>query len=315
MGGGGGKAQTVTNKTELPPWLEEVTRENLAIADEISKRPYQPYGGNTIAGFSPDQLAAFNYIRSGIGMTNPMYERASDVTSSIAGYNPDQIKAQSFLDADVNKYMSPYIGEVENRAIENANRALRQNVAQIGDQARTAGAFGGSRQGIAEGVATSETARGIGDLSAQLRDQAFARASGLIQSDQERAFNAARANQMAGLQGAELRLGAANQLGSLAGLRQQARLMDAAALEGVGAQRQAMQQAQLDDAYNRWLEQRNYPIEMLNLRLGATSATPYGGTQTQTRTGGPGGNSFLTGLGAAGTGVSILSGLASLFTF
>lgn len=314
MGKSGGGTQTVVNKTELPAWLEEITKENLSLADKIASRPYEAYGGQTIAGFSPEQEAAFRYIKSGIGMTDPLYQRATGVTSDLTGYKPKDIQAQSFLNANVNQYMSPYIGEVENRAIENANRALRQNVNQIGDQARAAGAFGGSRQGISEGVATAETARSVGDLSAQLRDQAFARATGLIQADQDRAFNAARANQMAGLQGAGLRLNAANQLGSLAGLQQQARYMDAAALEGVGSQRQGLQQARLDDAYKRWLEQRNYPIEMLNLRLGATSATPYGGTQTQTRTGG-GGNSFLTGLGAVGTGVGMLANLASIFTF
>jgi hypothetical protein len=68
----------------------------------------------------------------------------------------------------------------------------------------------------------------------------------------------------------------------------------------------------LDEAYARWLEQRNYPIEGLNLRLAATSATPYGGTQTQTKTGGPGGNSFLTGLGAVGTAASAAASIASL---
>jgi hypothetical protein len=85
-------------------------------------------------------------------------------------------------------------------------------------------------------------------------------------------------------------------------------------LEQIGMQRQAMQQAQLDDAYNRYLEQRNYPIEMLNLRLGATSATPYGGTSTSTSTAPrQSGNSLMTGLGAAGTVASIGASLATIF--
>ena len=42
--GGGSKAPATTTtiqKTELPAWLEGITRENLAIADTISKRPYE----------------------------------------------------------------------------------------------------------------------------------------------------------------------------------------------------------------------------------------------------------------------------------
>lgn len=315
--GGGSKAPATTTtiqKTELPPWLESVTRENLAIADRLSQRPYEAYGGQTIAGFAPEQEQAFDYMRRGVGMTDPLYQRATGVTSDVAGYNPERINAPSFLQANVSQYMSPYIGEVENRAIDNANRALRQSVNRIGDQARAAGAFGGSRQGIAEGVATAETARGVGDLSAQLRDQAFNRAAGLIQQDQAREFDAARTNQAAGLQGAQLRMGAANQLGSIAGLQQAARLQDASLLENIGMQRQAMQQSLLDDAYNRYLERRNYPIEMLNLRLGATSATPYGGTSTtQSTAPRQSGNGLLTGLGAAGTVASIGASLATIF--
>jgi hypothetical protein len=109
-------------------------------------------------------------------------------------------------------------------------------------------------------------------------------------------------------------MGAAGQLGTLAQQAQAARLQDASVLEQIGMQRQAMQQGLLDEAYGRWLEQRNYPIEMLNLRLGATSATPYGSTQTQT---GPAprtsGNGLLTGLGAAGTVASIGASLATIF--
>jgi hypothetical protein len=112
------------------------------------------------------------------------------------------------------------------------------------------------------------------------------------------------ANQSAGLQGAQLRAGAAGQLGSLAQQQQQAYLTDAAALESVGAQYQALEQARLQDAYNRFMEAQNYPIEMLNLRLGATSATPYGSTQTRTTTGGPSGSNWLSGAGTALTGIA-----------
>jgi hypothetical protein len=296
MGGGGGKTQTVTNKTELPAWLEGVTKENLAIADEISKRPYQAYGGQTVAGFSPEQERAFSEILSGYGSEMGQYGQASDITRGVAGYTPT-----SFLNANIQGYMNPYVENVETRAIDNANRALRANMSRIGDQAAAARAFGGSRQGIAEGVAAAEGSRGIGDLSAQLRSQAFNEAAQQFGADQARAAQAQ-----------QLRLSAGSQLANLAQQRQQARYMDYAGLEGIGAQRQAMQQAQLDDAYNRYLEQRNYPIEMLNLRLGATSATPYGSTQTQTRTGG-GGNALMTGLGAAGTVASIGASLATIF--
>lgn len=350
MGGGSKTPATTTTiqKTELPAWLEGVTKENLAIADTISKRPYEAYGGQTVAGFAPEQEQAFNYMQQGVGMTDPLYQRASGVTSDVAGYNPsmvnagqigfERVNAPSFLQGNINQYMNPYIDSVENAALSRLEGATKQAVNRIGDQARSAGAFGGSRQGIAEGVALGEATKSAGELSANLRSQGFNTAAGLMQADQQRAMQAALANQAAGittgqtnldammraqlanqsagLQGAQLRMGAAGQLGTLAQQQQAARIQDASLLEQIGMQRQGMQQALLDDAYNRYLEQRNYPIEMLNLRLGATSATPYGGTSTTTSTAPrQSGNSFLSGLGAVGTGVGIAANLASIFTF
>lgn len=300
MGGGSKQpaTQTITNKTELPAWLEGVTRENLAIADTISRRPYEAYQGQMTAGFAPEQEAAFRYMQQGVGMTDPLYQRAAGVTNDVAGYNPT-----NFLNADVTGYMNPYIGNVENAALQRLEGATKLGINRIGDQARAAGAFGGSRQGIAEGVALGDAARSAGELSANLRSQAFQQA--------QQQFNADQARNMAA---AGLRLNAANQLTDVAGRAQNARLMDASSLEAIGQQRQALQQGLLDEAYARWNEQRNYPIDMLNLRLGATSATPYGSTQTQT---GPAqrtsGNGLMTGLGAAATVASIGASLATIF--
>ena len=183
---------------------------------------------------------------------------------------------------------------------------------QISGQAIQSRAFGGSRQGIAEGVAAAEGARGIGDLSARLRAQGFQQAAALQQADQARQMQADLANQQAGLTGAGLSLQGAGALGSLAQQQQRMGLTDVGAVETIGAQQQALAQRALDDAYARFVEQRDFPLQQLNLRLAAVGATPYGQTQTQTKTGGESGSSFLTGLGGLGT---FASGIASLASF
>lgn len=299
MGAKAPAAQTVTQKTELPAWLEDVTKENIRIADEISQRPYQAYGGNLVAGFAPEQEQAFGMMQRQAGATAPLYQTAAGTVSGLTGY-----QAPSFLQGDVSAYMNPFIGQVEQQAISRGQEALLQNLNQVSAQAARAGAFGGSRQAIQEGVAQAEAAKNVADLSAQLRMQGYQQAAGRLEND--------LARQMAGT---ELQMRAAGMLPGIAQGQQQAALTDAAAIEAIGAQRQALEQAQLQDQYARFMEERNYPIEMLNLRLGATSATPYGSTQTRTQTGGPSGSNFLTGLGAAATGVSMLSSLAGLATF
>lgn len=315
MGGSSQPATTTqVTKTELPPWLEGVTKENIAIADRLSQRPYEAYQGQLTAGLTPEQQSAMAYAQEGVGMTTPLYQTAAIAANQAAGYNPMQVQAQNFLQGDIGAYMNPFTQAVESAALQRLEGATKTGINRIGDQARAAGAFGGSRQGIAEGVALGEAARSAGELSANLRSQAFNTGAALMQTDQQRAMQAQLANQAAGLQGQQLGLSAASQLQNIASGAQQARQMDAATLESVGAARQQQQQALLDEAYSRWLEARNYPIEMLNMRLGATTATPYSSTQTMTgtRTGGGSGNNFLSGLGAA---ASIGSSLASIIGF
>lgn len=316
MGGSSQPATTTqVTKTELPAWLEGTTKENIAIADQISKRPYQSYGGQLTAGYAPEQIAAMDYAQQGVGMTTPLYQTAAIAANQAAGYNPMQVQSQNFLQGNIGAYMNPFTQQVENAALQRLEGATKMGLNRIGDQARSAGAFGGSRQGIAEGTAIGEAARSAGELSANLRSQAFNTGAALMQTDQGRAMQAQLANQAAGLQGQQLGLSAAGQLQNIAQGAQSARQMDAATLESIGAAKQAQQQALLDEAYSRWLEARNYPIEMLNLRLGATTATPYSTTQTMTgtRTGGGSGNNFLSGLGTAASVGASLATIAGVF--
>lgn len=308
MGGSPPATQTITNKTELPPWLEAVTKENIALAQKVADRPYEAYGGQLVAGFSPEQQQAFQYGISGIGQQAPSYQAAQQAAAGVAGYQPQNVTAQNFLQGDVSAYMNPYIQNVEDRAIANAQRSAQMNINQLGASAARSGGFG-SRLGVSEGVAAAEAARGVGDLSAQLRAQGFQQAQGIMSQDQARALQADLANQAAGLQGGQLNLQAAGQMGALAGSAQQSRLADLGVLSGIGEQQQGMQQRLLDEQYARFLEERNAPIEGLNLRLAATSATPYGETKTQTGPAPQGPNALMTGLGAAASIATIIGAL------
>jgi hypothetical protein len=304
--------QTTVQTTQLPRWLEDAAQANLRLATQLGNRPYQAYGGETVAGFAPEQERAFEMAQGNMGIYQPTLGAATNAAMQGASYQPQQVTAPSFLTGDLSGYMNPYLAEVEQRATSNLQRGLQQNLNQIASQASQARAFGGSRQGIQEGVATAEAARAAGDLSAQLRQQGFQQAAALQQADQARAMQAALANQQAGLAGAGLSLQGAQALSGLAQQQQAMGLTDVAAMQGIGAERQGLEQRQLEDAYRRFVEQRDYPERALQLRLAAIGATPYGQTTTQTRSGGESGSSFLTGLGGAGT---FLSGLAALASF
>ena len=51
--------QTVTQKTEIPQYIEDFTRNTLDRAGTISDQPYVPYTGDRLAGFTPAQLQAW----------------------------------------------------------------------------------------------------------------------------------------------------------------------------------------------------------------------------------------------------------------
>ena len=101
-----------------------------------------------------------------------------DATNATAStYN-----ASSLLEG-LDKYMSPYTGQVVDAALQDYDYGAGQTRAsQALDEARS-GAFGGSGAAIGRSMTEGELARGRGSLSANLRDQGFTRGAGLSAQD------------------------------------------------------------------------------------------------------------------------------------
>lgn len=287
--GGGSRTQTQTSEVKLPAWVENASLQNYNFAQNVAAQPYQAYTGQTVAGFSPDQMAAMDYARNNVGAYQGAYDAGINYANQSASYTPDQVgaamvnygytpdqigqsfvrygftpdqvqaallnynyapdqvgfnyspdkvRAGSFKDADVSGYMNPYLNEVEANAVRNLQGATQLAVNKIGDQAAAAKAFGGSRQGISEGVAIAEGTKQAGDLSARLRSDAYDKALQQISTDQNRALQADLANQQAGMTAARYGMDAA-----LA--NQQANLTNARyGLDAVLANQNAMMNAQ-----------------------------------------------------------------------
>ena len=49
----GGKGGSKTQKVEIPAWMEDVAKRNLARSEAMSKVGYQPYYGTDVVGFGP----------------------------------------------------------------------------------------------------------------------------------------------------------------------------------------------------------------------------------------------------------------------
>jgi hypothetical protein len=236
-------------------------------------------------------------------------------------YQPNQLTAQQTNlgltgPGSIASYMNPYTEAVRTNALSDLESARRAAIAQTGERATAARAFGGSRQGVAEALTNQGFAKQAATLGTTLNEQAFNQAMAMQQADIGRRSAADIANQQAGLQGAQLRLGGASQLGNLAAQQQALRLGGAQAVMGAGGARQALDQQQMDAIRNIGLQRLGIVQSSLGAtpaNLGMQSTTPYTQNVGAGLLGGAlAGSQLATALGAtAGTGAT-LGALASL---
>lgn len=224
-------------------------------------------------------------------------QQAGQTYGGLAGFQAPTAQAAqigpvgSLATANMQQYMSPYTEQVIQRGQQDIMRQQQQGMNQLGAQATAAKAFGGSRHGVAEGVAAGEYGRMAGDFAAQQREKAYQQALGAAQYDigqeQQRALQQANlqqqtslANQQAALAGAGVQQAAA---GGLAGLGGQAFGMGQATQAAVGEQAQfqrRMQQQLLDLAKQQYMGQTGAPLA----GLGALSQILGGIPTPQTTT-------------------------------
>ena len=304
MGKSSGGSQTVSNKTELPDWVNQAAQKNLNASYQVAGNMMGPYSGQRVAGMSPTQLSDINAVQQNVGSTNPAFAYAQNAAADVTNYNPAQVQAGSLSKANLSNYMNPYTQNVINSGLQSLDIQRQQALNQVGDQAVRTGAFGGSRQGVSEGITNAGAAMQAGQLASGLQAQNFAQAQTGAQNDINRNFQGQLANQQAGLAGAGLNLQAANNLGTLAEQGQNSFLRGAAAgLTGQDAL-QAQRQAQLNAARQYYGEQQQFPLQQLQIPLQALGMTPYGNTSTQTSPG-PSSNYGYSALGGAGVGAQI----------
>jgi hypothetical protein len=216
----------------------------------------------------------------------------------------------------IGSYMNPYTSLVRENALADLESARRAAIQQTGERATQARAFGGSRQGVAESLTNLGFAKQAGTLGTQLNEQAFNQAMAAQQADIARRSAADIANQQAGLQGAQLRLGGASQLGNLAAQQQALRLGGAQAVMGAGGARQALDQQQMDAIRNIGLQRLGIVQSSLGAQpanLGMQATTPYSQNVGAGLLGGALAGSQLAGVAGltGGTGAA-LGALASL---
>lgn len=340
---------TQVSEVKLPKWVEAASQENYNLAKELGSQPFNQYQGERVAGVSPGTQSAYDMFNKGVGSAQGGFNNAAGIFDSIAkgadNLQPNNVTAGNVASKDVvagmlagtdlSKYMNPYIDNVENKALDSLDRTRTQALNSNSSSAAAAKSFGGSRHGIVDAVTNAEAAREAGILSAGLRKDAYDSATGLATQDINRKLTTDLANRDAtlsadtGNRNATMQADLANQKnildtflaqtgaksGAAQGIMeaatggQAAKMQDFAGLMQMGGQQQAQTQRELDAAREKFDEARNYDLENLNLRLSALGMSPYGKSESTTKTTQAG--SSGTDFGQMGMGIfSLLLGLS-----
>ena len=249
--------------------------------------PLAPQGN-----FNVNQAAAGGLQQAMQGTQQAMGFQPQQVGA--AGYNPAQIAGQN-----LGAYTNPYENQVVQQSLRDIGGAQQKAMNQIGSQASAAGAFGGSRHGIAEAETNAAFVQQAADTAAQLRQGGYAQAQNLAGQDvgfmnQASQFGAGAqnaammANQQAQMQANQQRLAASGQMGQLGNQAfstgqtiQQNQMQQ-------GLMQQGLQQALIDAARGQYAGYTGSPSASLNAPLAALGvAGPNSGSAT-TQTSNPG---------------------------
>lgn len=95
----------------------------------------------------------------------------------------DAMKYTPVTGAQINNYMNPFQSAVIDTTLARNAQSQRTALNEIGDQAIRAGAFGGSRHGVAEGIARGQWDLNNQQTAAQLASQNYAQALGVAQTE------------------------------------------------------------------------------------------------------------------------------------
>jgi hypothetical protein len=133
----------------------------------------------------------------------------------------------------IEQYMNPYTQQVVDTTMGDLERQRQMQMNTLGAQASAAGAFGGSRQGVAEALTNEAFARQGAQTAAQLRQQGFGTALTAAQQDAQNRLQAQLQAQQLGARQAEFQTDAAlrAQLANQQAQMEAQRLNQQAALE------------------------------------------------------------------------------------
>jgi len=319
MGGGSSSPAPVqqnVNNTQIPDYLApyasnmlNATQAQIFQPDMTTFKPYQPYSTNPsdyFANFSPMQqqaqstvanLQTPNQYNQAIGVTGQDIMKSGMVGNQM-GQAGNQYAQQATDPNSIAAYMNPYLQQ--SLAPQLQLLGQQTGIKSAGEQAAatSAGAFGGSREALANSLQQQQ-----GNLAAQQAiGQGYNQAFGNAQQAQQFGANLGLQGQQAQLGAIGQQLGAANQLAGLGGQQLTSQEGIANLQNQVGAQQTQAQQNIINQAVQNYATAQQYPYMQLGVMNAMLRGLPTQQTSTSMYQAPPSTVSQLGGLGLAGLG-------------
>lgn len=331
MSSGSGSTNTNTQVQQIPAFEQQASLNNQALAQSLGSQAYPTYQGDLIQGQTALQTQGQNQAVAASTAYQPGLNAAMQATGGAlnpTGVNEGTAASASMLGraqdlsatnpAAVSAYMSPYEQASLAPQLLAAQTQLGQTQQATNAQATQAGAFGDARQGAQNALNSYYGGQTMAGIEAQGMNSAYTQALQGINNQQTQDVNSANTlGNLASLQNTEqnTQINGANALAAQAGLQQADALTGANATYTAGQQQQTQGQTELNAAYQQYLNQVNWPYQMLNVQESALSNSPYNiATAVQL----PNANTTAQGFGTAaglagllGSGASGASGGAS----
>jgi hypothetical protein len=308
---------TSTSANTVNPFQFSQLQGNYGNAQNVAQGLSTPYSGALTAPFTQAQIQAQNVL-SGVA-TNPQYQNLiSSAANGVQGIlgnpvgtnvTPQPVTAQTIAGSNLSQYMNPYQSDVINTTMAQLNQANANQLLNTNQGATAAGAFGGSRSGVADALTNALNQQTAASTLAGLNSSNFNTALNSAGQDANTLNNTAQFNSgqnvnaqqssiANALAGQSAGLNAANTLAGLAGQGYSLASTQGGLLGSVGQQQQTQNQTDLTNAYNAWLAQQGQNAQaqnLLNSSLGlipiqqttnsSNSSTGTGSSQTSSSPG------------------------------
>jgi len=297
----GGGSTTTTQKLDptIAPFVKFALNEGKG-SYLNRKGNYPKYGGDLVAGFTPDTQDYFTGVRGltagtgeveqAKGMTQQSYGNYANAPNyQGAKFDPRRVSA-----ADIQEYMNPFQQQAIDAATGGISRRQGEEAAALRTRQAGAGALGGSRGAIETALQDREYRQIAADTEAKMSAEGYDKATAMAtgqnaaaqQADRDTEQSRQFAENAAG-EKAQYGLLASEQLANLGKMGRDMETQRLDALRGIGSQQQALTQTELDTLYKQFIEERDWDKNELADYAAIAYGAPRGSVTKESQSSSP----------------------------